>query len=262
MKLAILALAALTVVGCASKQTAPVVEQSATSVAVPAQNRSNTGAPDWFVRVPESTETVVFATGTATSSDEQMAYDKARLFAERKLVESAHAVITTQTKSFQNDTGTDVQARFETITRRNAQGQVVGVQQVDSQATFDGRHYRVYVLVRLPLGESNTQQAAQDRAQSQREAEFRARRAEQEMDRNQTQLQNNQRQQDLQMQRDLGPASLAPNESFALPEDATPIPVQRVESVQLLDVDNEEYRRRRDAVLQQPGAVIGHITVR
>ena len=262
MKLAILALAALTLVGCASKQTAPVVEQSAASVAVPAQNRSNTGAPDWFIRVPESTETVVFATGVATSSDEQMAYDKARLFAERRLVEAAHAVITTQTKSFQNDTGTDVQARFETVTRRNAQGQVIGVQQVDSQATFDGRHYRVYVLIRLPLGEANTQQAAQDRAQSQREAEFRARRAEQEMDRNQQQLQQRQREQDLQMQQDLGPASLAPNESFVLPEGATPIPVRRVESIQLLDVDNEEYRQRRDAALQRPGAVIGHITVR
>jgi len=262
MKLAILALAAVTLVGCASKQTAPVVEQSATSVAVPAPNRSNTGAPEWFVRLPESTETMVYGAGTAVSSDEQMAYDKARLFAERKLIEQAHAVIVTQTKSFQNDTGTDVQTRFETITRRNAQGQIVGVQQVDSQATFDGRHYKVYVLIRLPVGEANTQRAAQDRAQSQRESEFRARRAEQEMDRNQQQLQQRQQEQDQQMQRDLGPASLAPNESFVLPEGATPIPVQRVDSVRLLDVDNEEYRQRRDAALQRPGAVIGHITVR
>jgi hypothetical protein len=262
MKLAILALAAVTLVGCASKQTAPVVETIAAPVAAPAAIRSNTGAPEWFVRVPESTETMVYGAGTAVSSDEQMAYDKARLFAERKLVEQAHAVITTQTKSFQNDTGVDLQTRFETVTRKNAQGQIVGVQQVDSQADFDGRQYKVYVLIRLPLGEANTQRAAQDRAQSQREAEFRARRAEQEMDRNQTQLQQNRAEQDRQMQRELGPASLAPNESFVLPEGATPIPVQRVESIQLLDVDNEEYRQRRDETLQRPGAVIGHITVR
>jgi hypothetical protein len=262
MKLAILAVAALALVGCASKQPAPVVEQTATATAVAATSRSNTGAPEWFVRLPASTETAAYGAGTATSSDEQMAYDKARLFAERKLVEQAHAVMVTQTRSFQNDTGADLQVRFETITRKNAQGQIVGVQQVDSQADFDGRQYKVYVLIRLPLGEANTQRAAQERAQSQREAEFRARRAEQEMDRNQTQLQQNQREQDLQMQRDLGPASLDPNESFVLPEGATPIPVRRVESVQLLDVDNEEYRQRRDAALQQPGAVIGHITVR
>jgi len=239
------------------------VEPTAAAVTAPAAIRSNTGAPEWFVRLPASTETAVYGAGAATSSDEQMAYDKARLFAERKLIEQAHAVITTQTKSFQTDTGADVQARFETITRRNAHGQIVGVQQVDSQATFDGRHYRVYVLIQLPIGEANTRQAAQDRAQSQRETEFRTRRAEQEMDRNQTQLQQNRERQNRLMQQELGPEqSLSPNESIILPEGATPIPVQRVESIQLLDVDNEEYRQRRDAALQKPGAVIGHITVR
>jgi len=262
MKLAILAVTALALVGCASKQPAPVVEPTAAAVAAPAPSRSNTGAPEWFVRLPASTETAVYGAGTATSSDEQMAYDKARLFAERKLVEQAHAVMVTQTKSFQNDTGADLQVRFETVTRKNAQGQIVGVQQVDSQADFDGRQYKVYVLIRLPLGDTNTQQAAQDRAQSQREAEFRARRAEQEMDQNQQQLQRDAERRDQRMQQELGPQSLAPNESFVLPESAQLIPVQRVESVQLLDVDNEEYRQRRDAALQKPGAVIGHITVR
>jgi len=264
MKLAILAITAATLVGCASKPSTPDAAPvtSAVPAAAPAPSRSNTGAPEWFVRLPESTETAVYGAGTATSSDEQMAYDKARLFAERKLVEQAHAVMVTQTKSFQNDTGTDLQARFETITRKNAQGQIVGVQQVDSQANFDGRQYKVYVLIRLPLGEANTQRAAQERVQSQREAEFRARRAEQEMDQNQQQLQRDVERQDQRMQQELGPQSLSPNESFVLPEGAQPIPVQRVESIQLLDVDNEEYRQRRDAALQKPGAVIGHITVR
>jgi hypothetical protein len=38
--------------------------------------------------------------------------------------------------------------------------------------------------------------------------------------------------------------------------------VTPVSSIQLLDVDNEEYKRRRDEALQKPGAVIGQITVR
>jgi hypothetical protein len=267
MKLAILAMATLAMVGCASNpaaqapvQTVPV--QIATPAAPAVAPRPSTGAPEWFVRLPESTETMVYAAGTAVSSDEQMAYDKARMFAERKLVEQAHAVITTQTKSFRNDTGRDLQERFETVTRKNAQGQIVGVRQVDSQAHYDGRQYKVYVLIQLPLGEANKQQSAQARAQNQREAEFRARRAEQEMDRNQSQLRQDQQQQDRQMQRELGPEqTLNPGESL-IPSGATPIPVQRVESIQLLDVDNEEYRQRRDAALQKPGAVIGHITVR
>jgi len=268
MKLAILAIAAVTLVGCANRPTAVATEKSAPVTAVtaaPAPTTAptpRTGAPEWFVRLPASSETQVYGAGTAVSTDEQMAYDKARLFAERKLVEQAHAVITTQTKNFRNDTGRDLQERFETITRKNAQGQIVGVQQVDSQAHFDGRQYKVYVLIRLPIGEANAQQAAQQRAQSQREAEFRARRAEQEMDQNQGALQKQREEQDARMREDLGPRSLAPGESLAPPEGATPIPVQRIPSVQLLDVDNEEYRQRRDAALQKPGAVIGHITVR
>jgi hypothetical protein len=260
MKLVILAAAALTLVGCASNPavtaTSPAPIQTAAPAAVVAPKPS-TGAPEWFVRLPVSTETMVYAAGTAVSTDEQMAYDKARMAAERKLVEQAHAVITTQTKSFRNDTGRDLQERFETVTRKNAQGQIVGVRQVDSQAHYDGRQYKVYVLIQLPLGEANTQQAAQIRAQSQREAEFRARRAEQEMDRNQGALQKQREEQDLRMQEDLGPQSLTPGESFVTP--VTP-PVSQ--SIRLLDVDNEEYRQRRDAALQKPGAVIGHITIR
>jgi hypothetical protein len=259
MKLAILAAATAVLVGCASKPTTTAeITTAAPVVTAPAVSRSNTGAPEWFVRLPASTETMVYGAGTAVSTDEQMAYDKARLFAERKLVEQAHAVITTQTKTFQNDTGTDLQSRFETVTRKNAQGQIVGVQQVDSQAHFDGRQYKVYVLIRLPIGEANTQQAAQQRAQSQREAEFRARRAEQEMDRNQGAIQKQREEADLRMREDLGPQSLAPGEAFVqpVPQPSTPA------TVKLLDVDNEEYRQRRDAALQKPGAVIGHITVR
>ena len=262
MKLAILAMATLAMVGCASNpaavapvQSAPV--QTATPAAPTVAPRPSTGAPEWFVRLPESTETMVYAAGTAVSSDEQMAYDKARMFAERKLVEQAHAVITTQTKNFRNDTGQDLQERFETVTRKNAQGQIVGVRQVDSQAHYDGRQYKVYVLIRLPIGEANTQQAAQQRAQSQREAEFRARRAEKEMDRNQGALQKQQEEHDARMREDLGLQSLNPSETLV-----QPVPAPTPQTIQLLDVNNEEYRQRRDAALQKPGAVIGHITIR
>jgi hypothetical protein len=40
------------------------------------------------------------------------------------------------------------------------------------------------------------------------------------------------------------------------------VPQSRVESISLLPVDNEEYRARRDAALQKPGAVIGQTTLR
>jgi len=42
---------------------------------------------------------------------------------------------------------------------------------------------------------------------------------------------------------------------------ATAEPQSRVESINLLPVDNEEYKQRRDAALQKPGAVIGQTTL-
>jgi len=38
--------------------------------------------------------------------------------------------------------------------------------------------------------------------------------------------------------------------------------VSGVTTINLLPVDNEEYKARRDAALQQPGAVIGQTTLR
>ena len=38
--------------------------------------------------------------------------------------------------------------------------------------------------------------------------------------------------------------------------------VSDANTIQLLPVDNEEYKKRRDAALQKEGAVIGQITVR
>jgi uncharacterized membrane protein YheB (UPF0754 family) len=44
----------------------------------------------------------------------------------------------------------------------------------------------------------------------------------------------------------------------------TPVAVSRVQpqDLNLLQVDNEEYKKRRDEALQKPGAVVGNITLR
>ena len=211
-KLAFIIITSAAFVGCASKPTvgsAPdAVKPVATSAEVAiASNaiRSNTGAPDWFIKLPTSTEDMVFGAGTGSSVDEQMAYDKPRMFAERKLVEEAYAVISTQTKSYRNDSGDNLQARFETFTRKNAQGQIVGVEQVTSQSMFDGKKYKVYVLIQLPLGDNNIRQQAQIKAKNAKEAEYRARAAEKSMEANQAQLRTQDKQRDQELQRRIAP---------------------------------------------------------
>lgn len=219
-------------------------------------------APVWFVNVPEDTADAMFAVGTATSRDEQMAYDKARMTAERKLIESMGARISTETKMFRQDTGSALVENFQQFTRKNARGELAGAQRVDSQVTHDGQQYKVYVLLRLPLGEANTMQTQRDQQRQQRQSGIRSRAAEQHMDQNQRNEDQRQRQEDEQLRRDLAPSAPAVPAPQTRAPAAAPATVPTTSGeFRLLDVDNAEYRRRREEALQKPGAVVGHITI-
>lgn len=234
-------------------QAAPVQERRSYALPAAPAARAVPAAPEWFVRLPEDTADMVFAAGTATSSDEQMAYDKARMAAERKLIEQMGAKISSMTKSYRNDTGSALQESFEQVVRKNAAGELIGAQRVDSQVTHDGRQYKVYILLRLPLGENNTLRTEKVNAQAQREAELRARRAQQELDRVQAEDRRQQEAERARQRDEIGPA--APAAPAAAPA-ATP-----AGNVELIDTDNAEYRRRRAEALQRPGAAVGRITL-
>jgi hypothetical protein len=208
-------------------------------------------APEWFVRLPQDTVDMVFAAGTATSTDEQMAYDKARMAAERKLVEMTNSRIQTQTKSYRADRGDTSIENYEQVTRKNANGELTGAQRVDSQAVFDGRTYKVYVLLRLPVGEANTVAKSRASAQLQREADIRSRAAHQELDRTVNEERKQEAQRDEKLKQEIEPKPVA----------STTVPVVGGE-LKLMDVDNEEYKQRRAEALAKPGAVIGQTVVR
>jgi hypothetical protein len=150
-------------------------------------------------------------------------------------------VIRTQTKSYRADRGDVTIENFESVTRKNAAGELLGAQRVDSQTSFDGNSYKVYVLLRLPLG--NLNQAANDLRQKRmvKEADARGVSAHQELDQN----------------------SQGSVESTPVPlSQVTPVTVPTAQGeIKLLDVDNAEYKARRDAALQKPGAVIGQATL-
>ena len=255
---------AVSLVACASTQRAETVTPTpATRVveiappphpyALPqAQARVVPQAPAWFVNLPPDTADMTFAVGTATSTDEQMAYDKARMAAERKLVEQMYSRITTQTNSYKADRGSVTIENYQQVTRKNANGELSGAQRVDSRATHDGQYYKVYVLLRLPTGASNTMQTRRDQTRMQREAEIRGRVAERDMDANEARDQKREQDADSALERRLTPQSrVAP----------VIVPTASGE-VKLLDVDNAEYRQKRDEALVKPGAVLGQTTVR
>ena len=267
MKLAKLSAVAIcaSLVACASTQKteAPVpqvVAQPAPQVyqapahpyAMPAQpQRVISPAPEWFVRLPEDTADMMFAAGTATSVDEQMAYNKARMFAEQKLIESMTARVRSLTKSYRADSGDALNERFEQTIQKTANGELIGAQRVDSRATHDGRYYKVYVLIRYPLGESNVLRKERNQTQARKESELRSGRAHQELDQVHKNQSEQQERADQQLREQVGPR----------PEPAKSVNTSQTE-IKLLDVDNEEYKRKRDEALLKPHAVIGQITVR
>lgn len=252
MKLRAIAIALVAVIGSAQAQTQPhpYAMNTAPVVAPPT-------APAWFTRLPEDTPDMIFSAAVGSSVDEQMAYDKARIQAERKLVEMMSSRVRSNVKSYRNDRGDNMQESTEIVVNKTADGELIGAQRVDSQATFDGRTYRVYVLLRYPLAQNNSLRQDRERAQSKREADLRAARAQQDLERETQRQRAEAEAADAKLRQEIGPRPDA-----AAP---APAPAQTVNTsegpVKLLDVDNAEYKRKRDEALQKPGAVIGQATV-
>jgi hypothetical protein len=259
MKLSRLSVVAVAVgiTACASAQKvepvsvapAPVVAPAPHPYALPAQPvRQVVQAPSWFVKLPEDTADMMFAAGTATSVDEQMAYTKARMFAEQKLVEQMTASVRSLVKSHRTDTGDALIERFENTVQKSSNGELIGAQRVDSQVTHDGRVYKVYVLIRYPLGENNILRREREAVKARKESELRAARAHQDLERNAQQEQEAQDRADQKLRDEVGPRPEAVKTNEG--------------ELKLLDVDNAEYRQKREDALKKPGAVVGQVTVR
>lgn len=138
--------------------------------------------PTWFVKMPSDTPEMIFASATAVSTDMQMALDKARLQAERKLVEMNGSKISSLTKSNRTDSGDSMVESTTVTVQKNANGELIGAQRVDSQVTFDGQKYRAFVLLRLPLADNNILRKEKTTAQTRKEAALSGARAQQELE--------------------------------------------------------------------------------
>lgn len=263
----------VTLTACASHQPQPVaqpapqyqrqyVQQSAHPYAMTQEVAKPVNpAPRWFTNLPADTPDMIFAAGTASSTDEQMAYDKARMQAERKLVEMMYARVKTNTKSYRNDNGDSMNESTEVTIHKNAEGDLIGAQRVDSQATFDGRRYKVYVLLRLPLAENNTLRKDREAAQAKRETALRARKAEQDMERESERNRQAQERADERMRQEIGVRPERTETVAPAVRGPETVPTSEGE-LKLLEVDNKEYKQRRAEAMQKEGAVVGNSTMR
>jgi hypothetical protein len=196
-------------------------------------------APIWMSKLPKA-DGYIFENGTATSGDFGFADIKAKTMAYAKICTAAGGKIRSQVKMFKSDSGDASMDQSEMALRSMCPDvDITGVETVEMKHVSEGNRIRTYVLVTLPLGGKNVLKTVKD-------AQARAPEAFKELDE---------------------------VTSGKKPVEVTPVPAQRGQEISvvqpngttstlnLMPVDNAEYRARRAEALQKPGAVVGQVTI-
>ena len=196
-------------------------------------------APSWMSRLPKSPG-YIFENGTATSGDFGFADMKAKAMAYAKICTAAGGKIRQQTKIFRSDTGdTSVDHSELAIRSMCADVDITGVETVEMKHVSEGNRIRTYVLVTLPLGDKNVLKSTKD-------AQARAPEAFKELD-------------------EVTGAKKATETTPVAPQKGDEVSVKQPDgttsTLNLMPVENEEYRARRAEALKRPGAVIGQVSI-
>jgi hypothetical protein len=116
-------------------------------------------APSWFTAPPKDANSL-FAPGTASSADMQMAMDKATLSAKRQLADVLKGSLSSRMKDFISESGSDmdpvVTRESERITSNLiTETNLAGYSRSQSKLVPQGSVYRAYVLLQYPMGNAN-----------------------------------------------------------------------------------------------------------
>ena len=194
-------------------------------------------APEWMSKLPKSAN-AVYENGTATSGDFAMADMKAKTIAYAKICTAAGGKVRSQTKVFSSDNGTTTVEQSEMAIRSICPDiDITGVETVEMKHVAEGNRIRSYVLVALPMGGANVMKSSKDAMRSSKEA-FK------ELD----DITGN------------GKPEVTP-----VPQRGQEVSVVRPDgsttTLNLMPVENAEYKARREEALKKPGAVVGQITL-
>ena len=196
-------------------------------------------APVWMSKLPKAPG-YIFENGTATSSDFGFADIKAKTIAYSKICTAAGGKIRQQTKIFKSDSG-DVGVDQSELAIRSmcADVDITGVETVEMKHVSEGNRIRTYVLVTLPLGDKNVLKSTKD-------AQARAPEAFKELD---------------EVTSGKKPAEVTPVAPAKGQEVSVVQPDGTSSTLNLMPVENAEYKARREEALKKPGAVIGQVSV-
>jgi len=192
-------------------------------------------APEWMSKLPRASG-YVFENGTATSTDFGFADIKAKTIAYSKICTSAGGKVRSQTKMYKSDSGDAGTEQSEMAIRSMcADVDISGVETVEMKHTAEGNRIRTYVLIALPVA-GNNNKASKSSAKD----------AFKELD---------------SMSQGDNLLEKAPVIKQKGAEVSVVAPTGNSSTLNLLPVDNEEYRTRRADALKKPGAVIGQATL-
>ena len=195
-------------------------------------------APEWMSKLPKSAN-AVYESATATSGDFAMADMKAKAIAYAKICTSAGGKVRSQTKVFTQDNGTTTTEMSEMAIRSICPDiDITGVETVEMKHVADGNRIRSYVLVALPIGNANVMKTSKETSRSSKEA-F------QELD----EITGNAKSEVVPVNTQKGPEV-----SVVKPDGTTT-------TLNLMPVENAEYKARREEALKKPGAVVGQVSI-
>jgi hypothetical protein len=220
--------------------------------------------PEWFVQPPEDTPDMVFSSGYGESTNLRLAVDKCMTDAKTRLSNLMNSQIKSTTKSYLNDNSGSATESHEVTTQKYSESTIVGAQRVDTKLTQAGGTYQMFCLLRYPLAENNLLRKELERRQAKRESDLRSARAHQDMQAEGERRRLQSEADDRKLKEEIGPRP----ESKRSDPVSNPPAVKGGDTVstsqgqlQLLDVDNEEYKQRRAEALKKPGAVVGQTSI-
>jgi hypothetical protein len=220
-------------------------------------NNAINNAPEWMFKLPVS-NSAIYATGSGVSYDLSLADHKAKSDAYGKLCMIAGGVASQQTKIYKTDTDKASVDNAEMVMRTACKEvNLTGVEVKEVKRLAEGNRFRTFVLIVYPTGDANLLKASREIQKEKEVALSREDRAFKELD--------------TQPVAESAVKTVRPDDSIAPTEQVVkPVPKSNTVGViapqgngqiTLMDVDNAEYKARRDVALQKPGAVIGQTII-
>jgi hypothetical protein len=169
--ISLLLLSLVLVAGCASHKKNVNLSPGATE-------KIMDNIPSWYKAPPDNTDTFVYGRGTNVSRDLQIAVDGASEAGRLEIARTMEVRFQGMTKRFSEETGlaedSELLKEFSQTTKSVVSQVMVGSTTDKNEVINENGLFRIYALMKLPLGEANTALMNQIKANQNMYTRFRA----------------------------------------------------------------------------------------